>query len=68
MKGINNMYGKIPEELMSKLSVDDTNSALLLQNILKLFITRPRKMTEEEIVQYLKTNRNIGVVFGFMPE
>jgi hypothetical protein len=62
------MSDKITEEMMSKLSVDDTNSALLLQNILKLFMTRPKPMTEEEIVQYLKTNRNIGVAFRFMPE
>ena len=68
MKGINNMADKITEEIMSKLFVNDTNSALLLQNILKLFITRPREMTEEEIIQYLKMNRNIGVIFNFMPD
>ena len=40
----------------------------LLQYVLHMFGTMPRSMTEEEIVQYLKMNKNIGIVFKFMPE
>lgn len=41
---------------------------ILGEYVLHMFGTMPRSMTEEEIIQYLKMNRNIGIVFKFMPE
>lgn len=46
----------------------DNHFSNLLQYVLHMFGTMPRSMTEEEIVQYLKMNKNIGIVFKFMPE
>lgn len=46
----------------------DNHFSNLLQYILHMFGTMPRSMTEEEIIQYLKMNKNIGIVFKFMPE
>ena len=45
----------------------DNHFSNLLQYVLCMFGTMPRNMTEEEIIQYLKMNRKIGIVFGFMP-
>ena len=46
----------------------DNHFSNLLQYVLHMFGTMPRSMTEEEIIQYLKMNKNIGIVFKFMPE
>lgn len=46
----------------------DNHFSNLLQYVLHMFGTMPRSMTEEEIIQYLKMNKQIGIVFKFMPE
>lgn len=46
----------------------DNHFSNLLQYVLHMFGTMPRSMTEEEIIQYLKMNKKIGIVFKFMPE
>ena len=46
----------------------DNHFSNLLQYILHMFGTMPRSMTEEEIIQYLKMNKQIGIIFKFMPE
>lgn len=48
--------------------IGDNHFSNLLQYVLHMFGTMPRSMTEEEIIQYLKMNKNIGIVFKFMPE
>ena len=48
--------------------LDDNHFSNLLQYVLHMFGTMPRSMTEEEIIQYLKMNKQIGIVFKFMPE
>ena len=48
--------------------LSDNHFSNLLQYVLHMFGTMPRSMTEEEIIQYLKMNKNIGIVFKFMPE
>ena len=45
----------------------DNHFSNLLQYVLHMFGTMPRSMTEEEIIQYLKMNRKIGIPLGFMP-
>lgn len=45
----------------------DNHFSNLLQYVLHMFGTMPRSMTEEEITQYLKMNRKVGITLGFMP-
>ena len=45
----------------------DNHFSNLLQYVLHMFGTMPRSMTEEEIIQYLKMNKKVGIPLGFMP-
>ena len=48
--------------------LDANHFSNLLQYVLHMFGTMPRSMSEEDIIQYLKMNKNIGIAFKFMPE
>lgn len=60
------MDGKYTDKQVCDI-LGDNHFSNLLQYVLHMFGTMPRSMTEEEIIQYLKMNRKIGIPLGFMP-